>query len=205
MVYSSSRGSIRLGDLRDSALCDQHSKLFEVEEDPANKSFFSEIISSVSDAKFTSSGKYIISRDYLTLKIWDVAMERRPVEVVPIHEYLRPHLVDLYENDCIFDKFECASSPDGLRYVTGSYNNNFVLHNTETKSSITIEALKDPPHSKKDKKGVKKGGKRKEPKSEVTPNINLMDFGKKALHVAWHPRANAIAVAGLNKLYIYQA
>jgi hypothetical protein len=26
MVYSSSRGSIRLGDLRDSALCDQHSK-----------------------------------------------------------------------------------------------------------------------------------------------------------------------------------
>jgi hypothetical protein len=32
-----------------------------------------------------------------------------------------------------------------------------------------------------------------------------MDFGKKALHVAWHPRANAIAVAGLNKLYIYQA
>jgi serine/threonine-protein phosphatase 2A regulatory subunit B len=90
------------------------------------------------------------------------------------------------------------------RYVTGSYNNNFVLHNTETKSSITIEALKDPPHSKKDKKGAKKG-KRKEQKSEATPNINLMDFGKKALHVAWHPRANAIAVAGLNKLYIYQA
>ena len=29
--------------------------------------------------------------------------------------------------------------------------------------------------------------------------------GKKALHVAWHPQANAIAVAGLNKLYIYQA
>ena len=36
-------------------------------------------------------------------------------------------------------------------------------------------------------------------------NVQQMDFGKKALHVSWHPRLNAVAVAGLNKLYIYQA
>ena len=30
-------------------------------------------------------------------------------------------LCDLYENDSIFDKFECCVSGDGLRVATGSY------------------------------------------------------------------------------------
>eukprot|EP01136_Pigoraptor_vietnamica_P034942 Opistho-1_new@99489 len=46
-MYSSSKGTIKLCDQRQSALCDQHFKSFEEEEDPANKSFFSEIISSI--------------------------------------------------------------------------------------------------------------------------------------------------------------
>ena len=73
-MYSSSKGTIKLGDMRSSALCDQHAKVFEEEEDPANKSFFSEIISSISDIKFSSDGRFILSRDYLTLKIWCVAV-----------------------------------------------------------------------------------------------------------------------------------
>jgi len=43
-IYSSSKGSIKLGDLRDSALCDNQAKTFEEPEDPASRSFFSEII-----------------------------------------------------------------------------------------------------------------------------------------------------------------
>jgi hypothetical protein len=34
-----------------------------------NKSFFSEIISSVSDVKFSHDGRFIMSRDYLTIKV----------------------------------------------------------------------------------------------------------------------------------------
>lgn len=88
--------------------------VFEEEEDPANKSFFSEIISSISDVRFSNNGRYIVSRDYLTIKIWDVNMENRPVQTFHIHEYLRSKLCDLYENDCIFDKFECAWSGDDM-------------------------------------------------------------------------------------------
>merc|ERR1712100_113261 len=83
------------------------------EEDPANKSFFSEIISSISDIKFSSDGRFILSRDYLTLKIWDIRQEGRPLKVLPIHDHLRAKLCDLYENDSIFDKFECCFSGDG--------------------------------------------------------------------------------------------
>lgn len=32
-------------------------------------------------------------------------------------------LCNLYENDCIFDKFECAVSGDASNVLTGSYSN----------------------------------------------------------------------------------
>lgn len=89
---------------------------FEEEEDPTTRSFFSEIISSISDVKFSHDGRYILSRDYLSLKIWDVNMESRPVKTIPIHDHLRGKLCDLYENDCIFDKFECVWGGDD-KYV----------------------------------------------------------------------------------------
>ena len=92
---------------------------FEEEEDPSTRSFFSEIISSISDVKFSRDGRYILSRDYLSLKIWDVNMESRPLKTIPIHDHLRGKLCDLYENDCIFDKFECVWGGDD-KYVTFS-------------------------------------------------------------------------------------
>lgn len=116
-MYSSSKSNIKLADMRDSALCDRHAKMFEEEEDPTNRSFFSEIISSISDVKFSRDGRYILSRDYLSLKIWDINMESKPVKTIPIHDHLRGKLCDLYENDCIFDKFECTWSGDD-KYVS---------------------------------------------------------------------------------------
>lgn len=54
--------------------------MFEEPEDPSNRSFFSEIISSISDVKFSHNGRYMMTRDYLSVKIWDLNMENRPVE-----------------------------------------------------------------------------------------------------------------------------
>ena len=176
-VYSSSKGTIKLADMRDSALCDQHAKRkscslkqlenlhtdtdswfpnrlgvtaeFEEEEDPSNKSFFSEIISSISDVKFSRDGRYILSRDYLTLKIWDVNMESKPVKTIPIHDHLRSKLCDLYENDCIFDKFEALWGPDGRKVLTGSYNNYFHVFDKDDSSDVVLQADKSAFKAKK--------------------------------------------------------
>ena len=40
------------------------------------------------------------------MKVWDLHMESKPIETFTVHEYLRSKLCSLYENDCIFDKFE---------------------------------------------------------------------------------------------------
>ena len=62
-LFCTSRGSIKLGDMREAALCDRQAKVFEEEEDPASKSYFSEIIASVSDAEFSRDGRLIVARD----------------------------------------------------------------------------------------------------------------------------------------------
>ncbi|KAL8252433.1 hypothetical protein R6Q59_036126 [Mikania micrantha] len=146
LAYSSSKGSIRLIDLRQSALCDKHSKLFVEQEAPGSRSFFTEIIASISDIKFGKDGRYILSRDYMTLKLWDVNMDSGPVSTFQVHEYLRPRLCDLYENDSIFDKFECCLSGDGQRVATGSYSNLFRVFGRHpgTTEATTLEASKNP-------------------------------------------------------------
>lgn len=57
-----------------------------------NKSFFSEIIASISDIRFSRDGRYILSRDYMNLKLWDMAMENKPLVTLTVHEELRPRV-----------------------------------------------------------------------------------------------------------------
>ncbi|XP_069448449.1 serine/threonine-protein phosphatase 2A 55 kDa regulatory subunit B beta isoform isoform X7 [Ovis canadensis] len=201
-VYSSSKGTIRLCDMRASALCDRHTKFFEEPEDPSNRSFFSEIISSISDVKFSHSGRCIMTRDYLTVKVWDLNMENRPVETYQVHDYLRSKLCSLYENDCIFDKFECVWNGSDSVIMTGSYNNFFRMFDRNTKRDVTLEASREnsKPRAILKPRKVCVGGKRR--KDEIS--VDSLDFSKKILHTAWHPSENIIAVAATNNLYIFQ-
>ena len=178
------------------------------QEEPAGaRSFFSELLSSMSDLKFSRDGRHMLARDFMALKLWDVRMEAAPVATYPIHEHLRsrvrrpplhrqhrwclrifsvmapPHteashlvhpaclracplpelsparccwdadsgcrarraqLVDLYENDCIFDKFDACFSGSGAHVATGSYSNCFRVVARADASDATLEASRDP-------------------------------------------------------------
>ncbi|XP_022750101.1 serine/threonine protein phosphatase 2A 55 kDa regulatory subunit B beta isoform-like isoform X2 [Durio zibethinus] len=217
LAYSSSKGSIRLIDMRQSALCDTHSKLFEEQEAPSSRSFFTEIIASISDIKFAKDGRHMLSRDYMTLKLWDINMDSGPVATFQVHEYLRPKLCDLYENDSIFDKFECCLSGDGLRVATGSYSNLFRVFGCSEGSTeaTTLESSKNPmrrqgqmpsrpSRSLGSLSGVVRGVKGAD-NSGVDTNGNTFDFTTKLLHLAWHPTENSLACAASNSLYMYYA
>ncbi|KAL4332589.1 hypothetical protein GQ457_07G045040 [Hibiscus cannabinus] len=211
LAYSSSKGSIRLIDMRQSALCDSHSKLFAEQVAPGTRSFFTEIIASISDIKFAKDGRHILSRDYMTLKLWDINMDSGPVATFQVHEHLRPKLCDLYENDSIFDKFECCLSGDGLRVATGSYSNLFRVFGCSDGSieATTLEACKNPtrrqcqmPSRSLRSLGSLSGVVRRvkgADNSGVDANGNTFDFTTKLLHLAWHPTENSLACAASNK------
>ncbi|KAK6773406.1 hypothetical protein RDI58_028644 [Solanum bulbocastanum] len=211
LAYSSSKGSVRLIDLRQSALCDSHSKLFEEQEAPGSRSFFTEIIASISDIKFAKDGRYILSRDYMTLKLWDINMDSGPVSTFQVHEYLRPKLCDLYENDSIFDKFECCLSGDGSRVATGSYSNLFRVFGCAVGSTeaTTLEASKNPMRrqvqtpsrpSRSLSSSLTRVVRRGADNAGVDANGSSFDFTTKLLHLAWHPTENSIACAAANSL-----
>ncbi|KKA30526.1 hypothetical protein TD95_003370 [Thielaviopsis punctulata] len=220
-MYASSKGTIKLADMRERALCDQHAKMFEQEEDPSTRSFFSEIISSISDVRFSQDGCYILSRDYLTVKIWDVRMEKQPIKTIPIHEHLRPRLCDTYENDSIFDKFEVVFSGNGKNVMTGSYNNNFMIYPTDREEETEIVLQADKSAFKAKKIGVpipinassspngKKGGSRANSpagqRMRKETDADQIDFNKKILHMSWHPFEDSIAIAATNNLFVFSA
>jgi serine/threonine-protein phosphatase 2A regulatory subunit B len=188
------------------------------------RSFFSEIISSISDVRFSHDGRYILSRDYLTVKIWDVNMERQPIKTIPIHEHLRPRLCDTYENDSIFDKFEVVFSGDAKNVMTGSYNNNFMIYPTDPEKEVEVVLQADKSAFKAKKVGVPtpisvtspitaNGGKNSNsravsPAGAPASNQRMMketdadqiDFNKKILHMSWHPFEDSIAIAATNNV-----
>jgi len=66
LMYTTSRGRMCFHDLRSSAICKEPAKNFEIAETAyLTKHFFSEVLTSISDAKFISGGRY---QDYNTFK-----------------------------------------------------------------------------------------------------------------------------------------
>ncbi|KAH3667786.1 hypothetical protein WICMUC_005318 [Wickerhamomyces mucosus] len=212
-MYSSSKGAIKLADMRENALCDSNAKVFEEYIDPSKHNFFTEITSSISDVKFSSDGRYIASRDYMTVKIWDINMENKPVKTINIHDQLRDKLCDTYENDAIFDKFECVFSGDGNSIMTGSYNNNFMIYPDITNPNkeneeIVLQADRSAFKSKKvnNSTTTNNGNKRKNGLPTMMKRdleLDNIDFKKSILHLSWHPFENSVAIAATNNLYIF--
>src|SRR5436190_3867678 len=152
---------------------------------------------------------------------------RTPLQTINIHYHLRHKLCDLYESDCIFDKFECTFSGDGKHSLTGSYNNNFMIYPTNVGNTgqttttttgggteILLQADKSAFKAKKSIAAAKKaaaargasparGGRATPPPSALTRNaldVDSMDFNKKILHLSWHPYEDTVAIAATNNV-----
>ena len=59
------------------------------EPSAANRSFFTELLASMSDLKFSRDGNCMLARDFMGLKLWDIRYESGPLATYPIHEHLK--------------------------------------------------------------------------------------------------------------------
>ncbi|XP_024976958.1 serine/threonine protein phosphatase 2A 55 kDa regulatory subunit B beta isoform-like isoform X3 [Cynara cardunculus var. scolymus] len=216
LAYSSSRGFIRLVDMRQSALCDRSSIMLHDAEPRGQKTFFTEIIASISSIKFAPDGRHILSRDYMNLKFWDMRMPTSPVVTYKIHDHLRPKLGELYNNDAIFDKFDCCLSGDGTHFATGSYSNHMRIYGVGSEEGTTLEASRNsfrkrPPQAtskvrRSSLSNLTRGFYRQgHNTSESENNEFSCDLNSKLLHLAWHPKSNMIACSTGNSLFMYYA
>ncbi len=109
-------------------------------EDPSRKHFFTDIITSISRAKFSpTNDTYIFSRDYLSVMIWDVRQTKHPVQTFNVTEYLDKKLCEVYESERIFDRFDLQVSPDSRMVLTGSYHSHAHVIDLQRRINTTID------------------------------------------------------------------
>ncbi|TXG50243.1 hypothetical protein EZV62_022767 [Acer yangbiense] len=216
LAYSSSRGFIRLIDMRQSALCDHNIRMSVVAHSCVS---FSGLCNVFSDLKNAFCLCMLVLNPHDTFLLWDMRMDSTPVTTFKIHEHLRPKLCDLYNNDSIFDKFGCCVSGNGLDFATGSYSNllRIFSHGVGSAEGITIEGSKirnrkplpqaAPLRSRRSSlSNLTRGFYRQgHENSRSGSNDFCSDFKSKLLHLVWHPRTDLIACASGNSLFLYHA
>jgi serine/threonine-protein phosphatase 2A regulatory subunit B len=193
-LYSTSKGIISIGDMRINSNVSKNLLVLEDKTSTQKKNFFTDIINSISDLTFSANGKYIYSRDFLTVKVWDVANTSKPLQIMNIFEPLKSKLCGLYEKDCIFDKFSISASPCSDYVVTGMFNNRFHIMDRKGEKNTQFELNFN-------RKTISKVI----PQNFYESLSNDFNYSKKVLKVAWNPESDCVAVASANCLFFYNA
>lgn len=212
LAFSTSKGSVKLCDLRDSSAVDgKFSRTLGLGSSSDTPSFFSEIVSSISDITFCDGvSNLIASRDYLNVKVWDTRNDSQPLFTLPVHDYIKPKLCDLYENDSIFDKFSLSFSSDGNFIATGSYNNKvriLPLTNDDNSYLETITADKSI-ISGFSKNRAQAFGKLTPLKGDYEFGENYadsIDYEKKITQLTLNPLGNCLSVAASTNLFMFSS
>lgn len=123
-LTASSSGAVCVGDLRDPPCRHPRRYSMRLQLQAQHNSFQCEhddILVSVSDALFMNDTT-VITRDYLSLKQWDLRYPTKQTRTAMVMSHVTPHISVLYDNDSIFDRFTIAADPDTGVVATGLYD-----------------------------------------------------------------------------------
>eukprot|EP01006_Ploeotia_vitrea_P030418 TRINITY_DN62852_c0_g1_i1.p1 TRINITY_DN62852_c0_g1~~TRINITY_DN62852_c0_g1_i1.p1 ORF type:complete len:598 (+),score=66.44 TRINITY_DN62852_c0_g1_i1:343-2136(+) len=212
-AFSTSRGVTNLCDLRVNTTCDYQDSYAAVldgsqiiPDNPTNQNL-NHFLASVTDMSFHPNGRTLCTRDYLTLKIWDLANTSQPVKTIPVQSGLTPHLMDLYDNDCIFDRFEANYMADGRHLVTGTYKYEALIVDSETGNhNVLCRGRKKKTSGLGAARKYRYGTGRNSPAQSSPSKENAYedtDFMKKSLNAAVHPHATTVAVGNGMEAVVY--
>jgi len=90
-IYGTNKGNLKLCDLRAASNCDSGGSVFKSEYS-GNKNFLASMLSSYSSGDFSKQGKYIVCRDYLSVKVWDICNTKKPVTNVVLYDGFKSKL-----------------------------------------------------------------------------------------------------------------
>lgn len=124
-LMSRSSGVFNIGDLRDPPCRPSRKFSLSSQISAKHNRFFSEsyneILCSICAASFLGNDN-VVTRDYLSLKLWDLRNVSSPCATVSIMAFALPFLDLLYNNDQIFDRFPLAVDHVTNTVVTGLYD-----------------------------------------------------------------------------------
>lgn len=159
---------------------------------------YSALARNIMDVQFSPDGAFIFSRDYLSAKVWDVRKPGTPLHRIPIQEHLSAHLEDMFETECIFDKFRISPCWDGRRFATGTYDDQLLVVDAVAGTEQRLDLNTLAPSA-----SVRRLSAAGTAWSPPARPVSMTDFTKKLLHYTWHPSLDVLAVAGLSSLSLF--
>ena len=153
-LYTTSNGKINLCDLREKS--DFHGRASLTLETSGKSSkisanVFSKWINSVSEAKFVQNPNVLYSRDYLSVKLWDLRTaqssfdsrmgnsHKKPLYSAQVTDYMERNLGRLLENDSLDDRFFMDVSNDGKYIATGGYDRSGHILDVNASSNTVVK------------------------------------------------------------------
>jgi serine/threonine-protein phosphatase 2A regulatory subunit B len=95
LAYGTNKKTLKIHDMRASSREVEAGVSFKYEE-KENKNFFTDLVSSYTSVEFLKNGKYIAARDFLTVKVWDVCNNKKPVLDVTLQDNYKAKLCDMF-------------------------------------------------------------------------------------------------------------
>ena len=146
-LYTLSNGDIHICDLRErSNFSRKSSQLMRTSAHMqiGPNSIYSNYLSYCSGAEFLPDQTQVVSRDYMSIKVWDLRADK-PYFSANVNDYMERNLSQLSREDALDDEFFMALSPDGKYLSTGGYNRtaHIIDANATTNTSITCNHIQN--------------------------------------------------------------
>ena len=148
-LYTTSVGNINICDFRErSDFSARPSLQLSTQAAHGNQGQeFQKWLNYVSSAFFLANGTQVISRDYMSVKLWDIrsnsGVKSKPIYSAQVTDYMERNLSKLYEQDSLDDEFFLSLNPDCNYVVTGAYNKSAHVIDTAATSNSVVRCKYD--------------------------------------------------------------
>ncbi|GAB5364815.1 hypothetical protein AAMO2058_001002700 [Amorphochlora amoebiformis] len=121
----------------------------------------------ITDADFSECGNYIVAKQFTCVQIWDLRKASAPIKKISTCD-TDPSLFDeMCTSGCLVDDFRVVCNQDASGFITGTYDNFFIIYDCNTDQKIYLQA-----RHQYDQKNL------------TQPEME--EYTKKVLHVDWY-------------------
>jgi len=89
-VYGTNKKTLKVNDLRTSPR-EAAGVDFKYEQKEI-KNFFTDMLATYSSVDFLKGGKYVVARDFMTVKVWDINQNKKPLLDITLQENYKSKL-----------------------------------------------------------------------------------------------------------------
>lgn len=116
-LWTSTNGTIRIGDLRSKLIMDKPVNSFKYNSN--SNWYYEELVHSISYAEFCRFQQTVVARDYFTVKFWDLRNNSNPYLVADVVADRSLTMREICESQVIFYDFEAKECLNSEYVVTG--------------------------------------------------------------------------------------